>query len=444
MYNSCKTYEISKSPDRASKSLKISELKSQLIQLEEEDKVYNELLQKYKQLQNEYQLMNDAKLHLEYELKQKTENTDKMLSNLKTDNIDLKNELEEKNCIYEKLLSDNNNLLRNLDERKKENEDFCKTALENDKLINILSEEKNKYEKDALELDNAAKKNDNEINNLCNQLDSLKLKNQNQNDELTRKNLELNNNTKTLNDLKSTNDTLNNQLNLKNASLETIQNQLNLANKSIMDLQNEINDLEKSNNINKEQLQKMKIDFQNEHHKRLQAEADNVKLEAILKDRDDTLSKLTYVNEGLKNDKDKLTEGKNKLMEDVERYKNHILILTNQTEKLTNELERIIEEDTELYNLNNNQIQRLQKVIYENKKLLNDEIDALNALENYVKCLPSINVVQESNKIGSPNRKTYIRREQNEKKYIIKVEIFIFKILTKLYIFFSLIFLGKY
>ena len=383
MYNSCKTYEISKSPDRASKSLKISELKSQLVQLEEEDKVYNELLQKYKQLQNEYQLMNDAKLHLEYELKQKTENTDKMLSNLKTDNIDLKNELEEKNCIYEKLLSDNNNLLRNLDERKKENEDFCKTALENDKLINILSEEKNKYEKDALELDNAAKKNDNEINNLCNQLDSLKLKNQNQNDEL------------------------------KNASLETIQNQLNLANKSIMDLQNEINDLEKSNNINKEQLQKMKIDFQNEHHKRLQAEADNVKLEAILKDRDDTLSKLTYVNEGLKNDKDKLTDGKNKLMEDVERYKNHILILTNQTEKLTNELERIIEEDTELYNLNNNQIQRLQKVIYENKKLLNDEIDALNALENYVKCLPSINVVQESNKIGSPNRKTYIRREQN-------------------------------
>ena len=413
MYNSCATYEISKSPDRASKSLKISQLKSQLIQLEEEDKVYNELLQKYRQLQNEYQLMNDAKLHLEYELKQKTENTDKMLNNLKTDNIDLKNELEEKNCIYEKLLSDNNNLLSNLDERKKENENFCKTAMENDKLINILTEEKNKCEKDAFELDNTAKKNENEINNLCNQLDSLKLKNQNQNDELTRKNLELNNNTKTLNDLKSTNDTLNNQLNLKNASLETIQNQLNLANKSIMDLQNELNDLENSNNINKEQLKKMKIDFQNEHHKRLQAEADNVKLEAILKDRDDTLSKLTYVNEGLKNDREKLTNGKNKLMEDVERYKNHILILTNQTEQLTNELEGIIEEDTELYNLNNNQIQRLQKVIYENKKLLSDELDALNALENYVKCLPGINVVQESNKIGSSNRKTYIRQAQN-------------------------------
>ena len=47
-----------------------------------------------------------------------------------------------------------------------------------------------------------------------------------------------------------------------------------------------------------------------------------------------------------------------------------------------------------LYNLNNQQIQRLQKVIYENKKLLSDEMAALNALENYVRsqsgsCVPS-------------------------------------------------------
>ena len=56
MYNSCATYEISKSPECAAKSLKISQLKSQLIQLERDDKAYNDLLQKYRQLQNEYQL----------------------------------------------------------------------------------------------------------------------------------------------------------------------------------------------------------------------------------------------------------------------------------------------------------------------------------------------------------------------------------------------------
>ena len=35
MYNSCTTYEMSKSPECTAKSLKISQLKSQLIQLEE-------------------------------------------------------------------------------------------------------------------------------------------------------------------------------------------------------------------------------------------------------------------------------------------------------------------------------------------------------------------------------------------------------------------------
>ena len=156
----------------------------------------------------------------------------------------------------------------------------------------------------------------------------------------------------------------------------------------------------------------MKIDFQNEQSKRLQAEDENVKLESILKDREDTVKKLTYVNNALKSDREKLINGKNKLMADVETYKNHILILTDQTDKLMKELERIIEEDNELYNLNGNQIQRLQKVIYENKKLLQDEIDALNALENYVKCQPTINEIQESNKIRAPISQTYSRKGQ--------------------------------
>ena len=178
-----------------------------------------------------------------------------------------------------------------------------------------------------------------------------------------------------------------------------------------MDLQKEFNNLEQSHNIGKDQLQKLQVDFQNEHTKRLQAENDNVKLESILKDRQDTVEKLSRVNDALKTDKAKLINGKNKLMADVEKYKNHILILTEQTEKLTNELERIIAEDSEIYNLNNTQIQRLQKVIYENKKLLQDEIEALNQLENYVKCQPIVNDDQRR-KIGSPSRQTYFRKEE--------------------------------
>ena len=412
MYNQC-AYELSQSPECPTKSQKISQLKSQLIQLEEDDKAYNDLLLKYRQLQKEYQLMNDAKLHLEYEYKQKNENMNKILNDLKCQNVDLTNELAEKNSIYEKLYADKSNLLNNLDERKKENDTFCKSAMNNDRIINELNQAKNKCENDAILLDNTTKKNDEDINNLCNQLNMLKLKNASQNEELNRRSIEINNNQNALNDVKNANENVNNQIKLKNATLDSIQNELNLANKTIVDLQNDINNLESNLNLGKDQLNKMNFEFQNQHIKRIQAEDDKNKLETILKDRDVTIERLNCVSDTLKNDRAKLIDGKNKLLADMEMYKNQILVLTEQTEKLTNELQRIINEDSEAYNLNNSQIQRLQKIIYENQKLLHEEIEALNALETYVKSQPGIKEVPPNNNGNSrkvQGRQTYARK----------------------------------
>ena len=395
MINSCTTtYEVTKCVDPCAKTLKISQLKAQIAQLDENDRAYNDLLQKYRQLQNEFQLVNEAKLHLEYELKQKNENTNKIVTELKAQNIDLNNELKEKTNIYQKLYADNTNLCQNLQNKQKENESFSKAVLNNENMINHISQDKAKCEHDAMVLNDTSKKNENDIHTLCNQLDNLKLKNRNQNDELNKTNLEMNNNQKCLNDVKCDNANLNNQINLKNSSLDTIQRQLAMANKAIMDLQNELSNLERDHNLGINQLENVKVSFQNEHEKRIQAENDNVRLEAILKDRDNSVNSLSCINGALKEDRDTLNCTKNKLMNDLERYKNHVIVLTEQTEKLTNELQRIIDEDSAVYNLNNAQIQRLQKVIFDNKKLLSDEIAALNALENYVACQTGSSVCQ--------------------------------------------------
>ena len=418
MYKHCSSYEISQSPECPSKSQKICQLKSQLIQLEEDDKAYNDLLNRYRQLQNDFQMMNDAKLHLEYELKQKNENTNKVLNDLKSQNVDLTNELAEKNSIYEKLFADKTNLLSNLDERNKEHDSFAQTAMNNDRIINELNQAKNKCENDALILDNTTKKNADDINNLCNRLNSLKIKNGSQKDELNRQNIEINNNTKSLNDVKSTNVNLNNQINVKHSNLDSLQAQLNLANKSIVDLQNDIQNLDQTLNIGKDQLNKLQFDLQNQHIKRMQVEDENNKLEAVLKDRDDTIKRLTCLQESLKSDNDKLINGKNKLLLDIDMYKNHIMVLTEQTEKLNNELEKIINEDKDVYNLNLAQIQRLQKIIFDNKKLLQQEIEALNALENYVKskpilCNPAVNV-------NKSEKNSQVKDGQNRQTYYIK------------------------
>ncbi len=277
-------------------------------------------------------------------------------------------------------------------------------------MINHISQDKAQREHDVMILNDTSKKNENDIQTLCNQLDSLKLKSKNQNDELTAKNIEMNSNQKFLNEVKSDNANLNNQINLKNSSLDTIQKQLAIANKSIVDLQNELSNLEKDHLRGKDQLENLKINFQNEHGKRIQAENDNIRLQGILKDRDDTVNRLTCVNEALNSDRDKLCATKSKLISDVDSYKNHIMVLTQQTEKLTNELQRIIDEDAGLYNLNNEQIQRLQKIIYNNKKLLSEEFAALNALENYVRGQS----VGNSNltKTVTQNRATYTIKNQ--------------------------------
>ena len=399
----CDCYEMNKCQDYNAKSLKISQLKSQIIQLEENDKAYNALLQKYRQLQNEYQIINDAKIHLEYELKQKNETTNKILNDLKCQNMDLTNELNEKNTIYQKLTADNVNLFHNLEDRKKENENFCRTVSENENMINNITQDKIHFENDAMVLNETSKKNEDNIKKLCDQLNSLKLKNQNQNDEINSKNIEINDNQKCLNEVQCDNANLNNQINLMNSSLDNIQCQITLANKTITELTKEINVKREEYEKGKGQLQNIKINFQNEHENRIRAENDNMKLEDILKEREETLNKLNYLNSSLKCDRNKLCEDKNKLMNDLERYKSHVIILTDQTEKLTDELQKIIDEDTGLYNLNNAQIQRLQKIIYENKKLLSDEIAAINALENYVKCQPDCKIERKDCEI----KKTY-------------------------------------
>jgi len=202
------------------------------------------------------------------------------------------NELNEKNCIFERLSSDNQNLCRNLEDRKKENESFCKAVAENENVISHISQDKAKCEHDAKILNDTTKKNQDDIQNLCHQLDCLKLKSKNQNDEINEKAIEMNNNQKCLNDVKCDNANLNNKINLKNSSLDTIKKQLAVANQSIIDLQNEINLLEQNHSRGKDQLENLKANYQNEHGKRVQAENDNVKLEEILKDRDNTVNKI--------------------------------------------------------------------------------------------------------------------------------------------------------
>ena len=83
----------------------INQLKTQIFDLEENQQNYELLQTKYKSLSNDVSILNEDKIRLEYELKQKTE----IISDLNTEVENLKNALNEKLATNKTLFNDNNN-----------------------------------------------------------------------------------------------------------------------------------------------------------------------------------------------------------------------------------------------------------------------------------------------------------------------------------------------
>ena len=92
--------------DKEDKDLLVSKLNSKIMKLEQQDKDYDLLNQEYKQLENDVSLLNEAKLRLEYEIKQRDESYNKKIGDLKGENENLQNALNDKLCVNKKLFDE--------------------------------------------------------------------------------------------------------------------------------------------------------------------------------------------------------------------------------------------------------------------------------------------------------------------------------------------------
>jgi chromosome segregation ATPase len=346
--------------------------------------------------------MNEAKLRLEYELKQKTESNNKTLNELQAQNDSLLKELNEKNAMNKKLYNDNNNLFRTLEAKKNENEVLINQTNENENLIAHLNQDKEQCEKEIHNLNLTSQQNQTNISDLNQQMDQLNIQNQTQEKNLQQKSNELSNNQRMLNEEKFQNQNLVQKLGEIDNSLEQCQRQLELANKTIAQIENDYNSMNNENDRTKNDYENLRADFEKERAIRTEGEHNNNKLEGILRERNDTINKLSLMNNSLKTNMDQAGNAKARLLSDIERYKNYIIILTEQTQKLSDELERIVEEDERMY-LTVNQVERLGNFVTENKQILNEAIEALNT---YRTNQPRLNV-SNNNMSGYGNNMSY-------------------------------------
>ena len=116
----------------------INQLKTQIFDLEQNQQNYELLQTKYKSLSNDVSILNEEKIRLEYELKQKTETTNKIISDLQTEVENLKNAMNEKLATNKTLFNDNNNLFASLEIKTQENEQLREALAERDEIIEKL------------------------------------------------------------------------------------------------------------------------------------------------------------------------------------------------------------------------------------------------------------------------------------------------------------------
>ena len=133
--------------DKEDKDVLISKLTSRIQKLEQQDKDYDLLNQEFKQLENDVSLLNEAKLRLEYEIKQRDESYNKRITDLKGDNENLQNALNDKLCVNKKLFEEKQCLENQL---KLKNDEI--TDLTNK--INNLNNKLNSSENDKGDLSN--------------------------------------------------------------------------------------------------------------------------------------------------------------------------------------------------------------------------------------------------------------------------------------------------
>jgi chromosome segregation ATPase len=339
--------------DREDKDVLVSKLNSRISKLEQQDKDYDLMNQEFKQLENDVNLLNEAKLRLEYEIKQRDESYTKRIADLKGENENLQNALNDKLCVNKKLfeekqclenqlkskndqITDLTNQINNLNNRFNSNENV-KDDLQNN--LRDLNQIKAAQRDKIAELVDDNKK----LANLCQEQDhSLYLAGQ-EKAKLAKK----------LNDDNANINNLNSKLRVHSNNLNNLQNQLDKSNELNLKLKKDLQDLEDAYNSFNVDNHNLNDELNKQRILREDEEKNNNQLRIALGDRKNKLRALNDDYMYLKNLYDKRCEERNMYQMETEKLKEHIMRLSKQNENLSDEIDGVIKDDNQMRDILN-------------------------------------------------------------------------------------------
>ena len=407
--------------DKEDKDVLISKLTSRIQKLEQQDKDYDLLNQEFKQLENDVNLLNEAKLRLEYEIKQRDESNNKRISDLKGENENLQNALNDKLCVNKKLFEEKQCLENQLKLKNDEITDLTNKLNNINNRFNSTQNDNGDLENTLHGLNDIKSQQRDKIAELVD--DNKKLANlyQEQEHSLYLAGQEKTKLNKKLNDDQANINNLNSKLRIHDGNLNNLQNQLDKSNELNMKLKNDLQNLEDAYRNFSLDNQKMNDELNKQHALKEDEEKNNTQLKLVLGDRKNKLRTLNEDYIYLKNLQDKACEDRNMLQMETGKLEEHIITLTKQNEKLSDEIAKVINEDNQMKDILNRS-ERMSIMLKSNDSILSkmpqELLNASNCFDNSKCQIPCdennnrTNLSQERQRSLSP-KFTYSRIDKN-------------------------------
>ena len=337
------------------KDHKILELRSKLDSLKKVSKDYETINMQYKELLNNFSILNEAKVRLEYEIHQREKEYDRRISDLKAERDTMKLVLNNKmtdstqiyseNYMIEKQIELKNEEIKNLTEKLKYvSNEYDKIYQNKNVLINLVENINN----DVLtQNEQICKLKDDNIylNGICEENEKYLCIGKNDIKNLSKK----------LNENNYDKQKLNEKIFYQEKNINNLKQKLNSCNDINIELKKDIISTEKELNFQKNENEELKKEIINEKNIRINLEKNNERLSYILNQRENELYEINKGNEDIKliNTRSNQNKEANKIKNN--KLKEQINILEYQNNNLVNEIDNILEGDRKMKEIINRQ-----------------------------------------------------------------------------------------
>lgn len=372
----------------------LSQLKGKVFEKDQNHQNYENLLAKYHKLQDDLEKLIQLRNRQEILLHQEESNDNNILiSELKNKNDDLFNKLNEQIAINSKLYKENNVLFKQLECQKNENNNMKEEIFRQEDLIRKLSYEKDDIQKIIYNLNQMREKQEFKIDNCNEEINKYTSSNDGQRNLIRSKSSENIDIFNKINDEKRTNQNLLYELKGKEDNLIFNQQKLNCLNEKINGLKNDINILTNNlYNINDE-IDNVNNDILKEKSELNSLIIDNKSKNNYIHDREIQIQNMNKENNLIKENNCELEQDSINMNNIIGIYQKHLLFLISQNKKLSSELQLLLGRDEEI------------KLILNRKEFLRDFKDEnnrliTNSIENISTNLED-NSIQYENKVNS-------------------------------------------